>query len=63
MLRDHFQQRARFPRELLEKLPKLKLMVTNGRTSSVVDHEARRERGILMCGAVDDPPASQGERR
>jgi phosphoglycerate dehydrogenase-like enzyme len=54
------QQRARFPREVLENLPRLKMIVTNGRTSSVVDHEARRERHILMCGAVDDPPASPG---
>jgi phosphoglycerate dehydrogenase-like enzyme len=49
------QQRARFPREVLEKLPKLKLIVTNGKTSTVVDHDARRELGIMLCGIVDDP--------
>ena len=47
------QQRARFPRAVLEGLPKLKLIVCNGRTSNVVDHEARIERGILLCGTVD----------
>lgn len=47
------QQRARFPREVLEALPNLKLIVCNGRTSSVVDHEARTERGILLCGTAD----------
>ena len=47
------QQRAWLTREVLERLPKLKLIVTNGRTSSVVDHEARRELGIMLCGAVD----------
>jgi phosphoglycerate dehydrogenase-like enzyme len=47
------QQRARFPRAVLEGLPKLKLLVCNGRTSNVVDHEARIERGILLCGTVD----------
>jgi phosphoglycerate dehydrogenase-like enzyme len=47
------QQRARFPREVLEGLPKLKLIVCNGRTSNVVDHEARTERGILLCGTVE----------
>jgi phosphoglycerate dehydrogenase-like enzyme len=47
------QQRARFPREVLEGLPNLKLIVCNGRTSNVVDHEARTERGILLCGTVE----------
>jgi phosphoglycerate dehydrogenase-like enzyme len=64
------QQRARFPRAVLEGLPKLKLLVCNGRTSNVVDHDARIERGILLCGTADtvagasSPPArsSEGER-
>jgi phosphoglycerate dehydrogenase-like enzyme len=47
------QQRARFPRAVLEGLPKLKLIVCNGRTSNVVDHEARIERGILLSGTAD----------
>jgi phosphoglycerate dehydrogenase-like enzyme len=46
------QQRARFPRALLDGLPNLKLIVCNGRTSNVVDHEARIERGILFCGTA-----------
>jgi phosphoglycerate dehydrogenase-like enzyme len=47
------QQRARFPRAVLEGLPNLKLLVCNGRTSNVIDHEARIERGILLCGVAD----------
>jgi len=47
------QQRARFPRTVLEGLPNLKLLVCNGRTSNVVDHEARIERGILLCGIAE----------
>jgi phosphoglycerate dehydrogenase-like enzyme len=47
------QQRARFPRTVLEGLPKLKLIVCNGPTSTVVDHEARIERGILLCGTAE----------
>src|ERR1700678_1584899 len=47
------QQRARFPRTVLEGLPKLKLLVCNGRTSNVIDHEARIERGILLCGTAE----------
>jgi phosphoglycerate dehydrogenase-like enzyme len=54
------QQRARFPRAVLERLPNLKLLVCNGRTSNVIDHEARIERGILLSGTADTshaPPA------
>jgi phosphoglycerate dehydrogenase-like enzyme len=47
------QQRARFPRKVLEGLPNLRLIVCNGRTSNVVDHEARIERGILLCGTAE----------
>jgi phosphoglycerate dehydrogenase-like enzyme len=47
------QQRARFPRAVLEGLPNLELIVCNGRTSNVVDHEARIERGIMLCGTVE----------
>jgi phosphoglycerate dehydrogenase-like enzyme len=52
------QQRARFPRTVLEALPKLKLIVCNGRTSNVIDHEARIERGILLCGTADTTPGA-----
>jgi D-isomer specific 2-hydroxyacid dehydrogenase, catalytic domain len=44
------RQRARFPRAVLQGLPKLKLLVCNGRTSNVIDHQARIERGILLAG-------------
>jgi phosphoglycerate dehydrogenase-like enzyme len=47
------QQRARFPRKVLEGLPNLKLIVCNGRTSNVIDHEARIERGIMLCGTAE----------
>jgi D-3-phosphoglycerate dehydrogenase len=38
---------------VLEARPNLKLIVCNGRTSNVIDHEARIERGILLCGTAD----------
>jgi phosphoglycerate dehydrogenase-like enzyme len=58
------QQRARFPRAVLEGLPGLKLLVCNGRTSNVVDHDARIERGILLCGTADtDASASVSPAR
>jgi phosphoglycerate dehydrogenase-like enzyme len=47
------QQRARFPRAVLAGLPRLKLLVCNGRTSNVIDHEARIELGIMLCGTAD----------
>jgi phosphoglycerate dehydrogenase-like enzyme len=52
------QQRARFPRAVLEALPDLKLIVCNGRTSNVIDHEARTERGILLSGTADTAPGA-----
>jgi phosphoglycerate dehydrogenase-like enzyme len=52
------QQRARFPREVLEGLPNLRLLVCNGRTSNVIDHEARIERGILLCGTAETDRAA-----
>jgi phosphoglycerate dehydrogenase-like enzyme len=54
------QQRARFPRAVLEGLPKLKLLVCNGRTSNVVDHAARIECGIMLCGTADTSRGATG---
>jgi phosphoglycerate dehydrogenase-like enzyme len=55
------QQRTRFPRPVLEGLPNLKLLVCNMRTSNVVDHQARIERGILLSGIADtSKPAGTG---
>ena len=54
------QQRARFPRKVLENLPSLKLLVCNGRTSNVIDHQARIERGVLLCGTADTGLAATG---
>jgi phosphoglycerate dehydrogenase-like enzyme len=47
------QQRTRFPRTVFEGLPNLKLLVCNGRMSNVIDHEARLERGIVLCGTAE----------
>jgi phosphoglycerate dehydrogenase-like enzyme len=53
------QQRTWFPREVLAALPKLRLIVTNGKTSTVIDHEARRELNVLLCGTGDTKPERQ----
>jgi phosphoglycerate dehydrogenase-like enzyme len=52
------QQRTRFPRPVLEALPNLKLIVCNGPTSNVIDHEARIEREIMLCGTRPAPSAT-----
>jgi phosphoglycerate dehydrogenase-like enzyme len=55
------QQRARFPREVLDGLPNLKLIVCNGPTSNVIDHEARVERGILLAGVAETGPGAKSD--
>src|SRR5262249_10706867 len=38
------------------------LMVCNGRTSNVIDHQARIERGILLCGTAETERAAARPR-
>src|SRR6266542_3793544 len=42
------QQRTAFPRALIDKLPKLKLIGQTGRAASLVDLEACTEKGIVV---------------
>jgi phosphoglycerate dehydrogenase-like enzyme len=44
------RERTPFPRQLVERLPNLKLLVTTGMRNLSVDMDACRERGILVCG-------------
>jgi phosphoglycerate dehydrogenase-like enzyme len=44
------RERTAFPRALLERLPKLRLLVTTGKRNASVDVEAARERNITVCG-------------
>jgi phosphoglycerate dehydrogenase-like enzyme len=48
------RERQPFPRNLLEQLPKLKLLVTTGAKNRSIDLEAATERGILVCGTGGD---------
>ena len=43
------RERTPFPRTLLEKLPKLKLLVSTGKRNASVDVAAANERGIVVC--------------
>lgn len=44
------RERTAFSRLLIEKLPKLKLIVTAGARNRGIDLEACRDRGIVVCG-------------
>jgi hypothetical protein len=55
------QQRARFPRTVLESLPNLKLLVCNRRTSNVVDHpQVLRAPRYARQGPAGGPGAGGG---
>ena len=44
------RERTRFPRAVIEALPKLKLLITTGAYNASVDMNACQERGIVVCG-------------
>jgi phosphoglycerate dehydrogenase-like enzyme len=46
------RERTPFPRALLEKLPRLRLLVTTGMRNASIDVAAARERGVVVCGTA-----------
>ncbi|WP_017976077.1 D-2-hydroxyacid dehydrogenase family protein [Actinopolyspora halophila] len=44
------RERTAFPREVLEALPKLRLLVTTGMGNAAIDTEAATENGVTVCG-------------
>jgi phosphoglycerate dehydrogenase-like enzyme len=55
------RERTPFPRELIARLPNLKLLVTTGNRNASLDLGAFKERGIPVLGAVDrSHPGSVG---
>jgi phosphoglycerate dehydrogenase-like enzyme len=44
------RERTAFPREVLDRLPALRLLVTTGPYNAVIDTEAAATRGITVCG-------------
>jgi phosphoglycerate dehydrogenase-like enzyme len=46
------RERTAFPRRVLERLPKLRLLVTTGMRNAAIDMAAARELGILVCGTA-----------
>jgi phosphoglycerate dehydrogenase-like enzyme len=53
------RERTAFPRSLIARLPKLKLIVTTGMRNAAIDIDAAREHGIIVCGTASraQPPA------
>jgi phosphoglycerate dehydrogenase-like enzyme len=52
------RERTPFPRALLERLPKLKLLVTTGHRNDSVDVAAAKARGITVCGTPSSAHAA-----
>lgn len=44
------RERTPFPRSLIERLPKLKFLITSGMRNAAIDSEAAKARGIVVCG-------------
>ena len=49
------RERTPFPRELLERLPNLRLLVTTGMRNASIDTEAATDLGVLVCGTDGGP--------
>ncbi|OBS18933.1 hypothetical protein FPOA_10658 [Fusarium poae] len=45
------RERTHFPKQLIERLPQLKLILSNGRHNKAIDMEACHERGIPVTGS------------
>jgi D-3-phosphoglycerate dehydrogenase len=46
------RERTRFPRQMIEALPDLRLLVTSGMRNQAIDVKAATERGIVVCGTA-----------
>jgi len=53
------RERTAFPREVLERLPSLRLLVTTGPRNAAIDVASARDLGITVCGTASQssPPA------
>jgi phosphoglycerate dehydrogenase-like enzyme len=49
------RERTPFPRSLLDRLPRLRLLVTTGMRNAAIDLRAAADRGVLVCGTAGLP--------
>ena len=52
------RERTPFPRALLAKLPRLKLLVTTGAANAAIDLAAAADHGVTVCGTGGSPSAA-----
>jgi phosphoglycerate dehydrogenase-like enzyme len=52
------RERTPFPRELIQALPQLKLLVTTGAANAAIDVTAASEHGVVVCGTGGSPTAA-----
>jgi phosphoglycerate dehydrogenase-like enzyme len=52
------RERTPFPRAVLERLPRLRLLVTTGARNAAIDVAAAAELGIAVCGTRAHPPGT-----
>lgn len=52
------RERSAFPREVLEKLPALQLLVSTGMANASIDVAAAADNGITVCGTPGSPNAA-----
>lgn len=52
------RERVRFPASLLDRLPRLELLVASGMRNSVIDYAAAERNGVTVCGttSTSTPP-------
>jgi len=55
------RERTPFGRDLLQRLPKLRLLVTTGMRNAAIDLEAATDLGILVCGTFGGPESPPAE--
>jgi len=55
------RERTPFGRDLLARLPNLRLLVTTGMRNAAIDLKAATERGVLVCGTAGGPESPPAE--
>ena len=55
------RERTPFRRDLLERLPNLRLLVTTGMRNAAIDLQAATDLGVLVCGTAGGPDAPPAE--
>ena len=56
------RERTPFPKSLVDRLPKLKLLITTGMRNASFDMAALKDRGVVVCG-TGGPGGGNGNRR